>query len=688
MSPGNDESRVTQQQALWRAATGALAAGDHPAAMQKLAASITPQDGFQAQARVAKLFASLSRASLGLRPLKMAIVANSTVDHFAEVLHFWLAKAGLAAEIYIAPFDTTTQTVLDPNSALYQFKPELVWLFSTYRDVPLDFAAGSTAEMMRAAIDAAITRTTTLWQPLQDRLNCIVIQNNADIPAHDSFGNMAGAAAWGTRTASRLYNADLAIAATASKLPSSVVVFDLDHLASEFGKARWIDSRYWFHSKHAFSFDAVGFVAHAAAQLIAAAKGLSKKCLVIDLDNTIWGGVIGDDGLHGADGSADSGAEGIRLGADAGAEGEAFVAFQEHIRQLKARGIILAVCSKNDLENAQEPFIKHPDMRLRLADIAVFMANWKSKPDNLREIAATLNIGLDAMVFVDDNPAERELVRQQLPDVAVPEMPDDPALFIQALAAGRHFEVVTLSADDLERTRFYRENAERQVEQNAFLSSNGNHADDSSNNLAAYLDSLAMIGEAHKIDDANNINLPRAAQLINKSNQFHLTGTRYTETELRILVSNQEHSVYCFKLRDRFGDNGLISVVILKQFESALHVDTWVMSCRVLGRTMEEFIFNLVNAAAVERHCKTITGQYIPSAKNKLVSNLYERLGFDAVMTASSLENDSLQSTRWQRAVSTQTSTDQSLHPLGPLQSSPPPLNLVTHVRTTTVSDL
>ncbi len=680
MSPGNGESRAAQQRALWSAAKDALAAGDHPAAMRKLATSITPQDGFQAQARVAKLFALLPLASLGLRPIKMAILANSTVDHFADVLRFWLATAGLEAEIYIAPFDTTTQTVLDQSSELYQFKPELVWLFSTCRDVPLDFAAGSNPEVMRTKIDAAIARTITLWQPLLDRLNCIVIQNNADIPAHDRFGNMAGAAAWGTRTALRLYNAELAFAATASKPHSNVVVFDLDHLASEFGKARWIDSRYWFHSKHAFSFDAVGFVAHAAAQLIAAAKGLSKKCLVIDLDNTIWGGVIGDDGLHSADG--------IRLGADAGADGEAFVAFQEYIRQLKARGVILAVCSKNDLENAQEPFIKHPDMRLRLDDIAVFIANWKSKPDNLREIAATLNIGLDAMVFVDDNPAEREMVRQQLPEVAVPEMPDDPALFIQALAAGRHFEAVTLSADDLERARYYRENAERQVQRNAFLNSNGNNGDDSSNNLAAFLDSLEMIGEVHKIDDANNINLPRAAQLINKSNQFHLTGTRYTEAELRALVSNQEYLVYCFKLRDRFGDNGLISVVILKQSDSALHVDTWVMSCRVLGRTMEEFIFKVLSAAAFDRHCKIITGHYIPSAKNKLVSNLYKRLGFDAVSMASTLGNDSLQSTRWQRAVTTQTSTDQSLHPLQPLQSSHPSLNLVTHVRTTTASDL
>jgi len=341
---------------------------------------------------------------------------------------------------------------------------------------------------------------------------------------------------------------------------------------------------------------------------------------VLDLDNTLWGGVIGDDGL-----------DGIRLGT--GPEGEAFVAFQAYLQALGRRGIVLAVSSKNDPKNAAEPFEKHPDMRLRLGDIAVFRANWDNKPDNIREIARTLNLGLDAFVFIDDNPAEREMVRQLLPMVEVPELAADPADYIASLATQNLFEATLYSAEDGERARLYRENAERDA-------SSRTAAD-----LSSYLANLAMRAAVGPVDA---FTLPRMAQLINKSNQFHLTGTRYAEAELAALAADPAATMLWFRLADRFGDNGLISVVILKQAGDGLEIDTWVMSCRVLGRTMEEFIANEIRAVAQARGCARILGSYHPSAKNGLVAGLYARLGFDA------LENDGAV-TRWQASAGADT---------------------------------
>jgi len=347
--------------------------------------------------------------------------------------------------------------------------------------------------------------------------------------------------------------------------------------------------------------DAYGLVAYRAARLIAAIKGRAKKVLALDLDNTLWGGVIGDDGL-----------EGIRLGA--GPEGEAFVAFQEYVRALKDRGIVLAVCSKNEEATAKEPFERHPDMRLRLDDIAVFKANWNNKADNLREIAQLLNLGLDSFVFVDDNPVERGLVRELLPEVAVPELPEDPADYVAALDREFAFETVTFTAEDEKRGDLYRDNARRAELQQSFT------------DVSQYLRSLDMEGVAQDVDA---FTLPRAAQLINKSNQFHLTTTRYTEAELEAFRANPDYRVRVYSLRDRFGDNGLISSVILKrETDDTLAIDTWVMSCRVLSRTMEEFICRDIIDVADSFRCKRVCGLYRPTKKNALVAGLYERMKF------------------------------------------------------------
>jgi FkbH-like protein len=585
-----------QVRASLKSAKALVGQGRHAEAFALLRSEIAPETDFVLQARAASILASIPAGALGLRPLRLAVLASSTVDHLVQILRFWLAVAGIEVDTYIAPYDNVDQTVLDPASPLYAFNPQIVWLFTTHRDVNLEVAPGASQVQVQAVAGDEVARRAMLWTVLGERLGCLRLQNNADLPADDPFGHMAGAVPWGRRCVLRQYNSMLTAAA-----PAGVVVFDLEHVAALWGGNRWIDPRHWFHSKHAFSINATGFVASRAASLIGASLGLAKKCLVLDLDNTLWGGVIGDDGLAG-----------IALGA--GAAGEAFTAFQRHVKALGQRGIVLAVCSKNDPETARRPFIEHPDMVLRLQDIAVFRAAWTDKASGIRDIATTLGLGLDAVVFVDDNPVERDLVRQHLPSVQVLEMPDDPALFVETLARAGCFESTVFSAEDRVRGIAYASNVQREALR-------GESVD-----LAGYLRSLRM--EA-KVGDGSDMNLPRIAQLINKSNQFHLTGRRVLEPELLALRDRADHRIVCFRLTDRFGDNGLISALILRRAGEALHIDVWVMSCRVLGRSMEEFIANEVLRVACEWQCRGIVGYYVASARNMLVAGLYERLGFE-----------------------------------------------------------
>jgi FkbH-like protein len=569
--------------------------GDHRAALAELCACVQPETQFVDQARAARLLGAIDFASLALRKLRMTLLASHTLDHFAGVLRLWLASAGFDADISIAPFDTTVASVLDPESAVYRQNPDIVWLFTTHRDLKLALAPDADRTALADAVAGAVAEREMLWATLRRQAGCLVLDTLVDMPADDPYGNLAGAAPWGSRALLRRYNADLALAA-----PSGVILFDLDHVAACWGRRRWEDPRYWFHSRHAFALDASGAVAHAASRLLAGARGLAKKCLVLDLDNTLWGGVIGDDGLTG-----------IRLGS--GAEGEAFVAFQSVIKALKDRGIILAACSKNNADTAASVFREHPDSVLRMDDFAVFIANWDNKADNIRDIAARLNIGLDALVFVDDNPLERDIVRRHLPEVAVVDLPDDPSLYVAALARGAWFEAIAFSAEDRERSRYYADNARRAADRTNFVDMD---------------DYLSGLGMAAIVGGVDAFHLPRMAQLIGKSNQFHLTGTRYGEAELAALAARPDWHIRRIHLADRFGDNGLIACLVLHATDDTLEIDTWVMSCRVLARSVEEFIACKLQEIAVETGCSTLLGRYIRSAKNDLVSGLYRRLGF------------------------------------------------------------
>ena len=571
-----------------------------------------PEDEFVLQRKYSSLFKSIPEETLKLMRVRIAVLASSTTHHFCAILVYWLAKLGLLAEMYEAEYDTIKQSILDENSDFYKFDPDITIIFTNYRDLRLNNLQIDSNDNIKKRVNETVGEYVSLWRRIQQSSKSYIIQNNADLPAYRVLGNYEGTFLQGNINLLRNYNMKLV-----ESVEPGVAIFDLDYISSLIGKSKWHDLRYWYHSKHAFLPDVTGLVAFEMSKLIGAVKGLSKKCVVLDLDNTLWGGIIGDDGL-----------EGIILGTEA--DGEAFVEFQEYLLELKNRGIILTVCSKNDESLAKEPFLKHPDMIIKLDDIAVFKANWNNKIDNIKEIALDLNIELDSMVFIDDNPVERDMVRSFLPMVETPEMPEDPAAYIYELSRHSYFEAISFSEDDKGRSVYYQNKHEHNEFKNQF------------NNLSEYLQNLKMEAVTQDFD---KINISRVAQLINKSNQFHLTNNRYTESEILKMELLDNKFCRCFKLKDCFGDNGLISVIILEEREDkVLFIDTWVMSCRVLSRGMEEFVCNEIISIAKKIGARTILGKYIQTKKNKLVSGLYERLLFSKV------ENNSM-ATFWELKV-------------------------------------
>ncbi len=381
----------------------------------------------------------------------------------------------------------------------------------------------------------------------------------------------------------------------------------VDKYAAIEGLEIWPVPTLWFRSKQEIHPRVSPLYGDYAIRLVAAQKGLTSKCLVLVLDNTLWGGVVGEEGL-----------EGIALG-NGSATGEAFVAFQNYILKLKERGVILAVCSKNDEADALLPFTSHRDMVLKRSDIACFVANWLDKASNLRQIAHSLNIGIESLVFVDDSPFERNLIRQELPEVAVPEMPEDPALYVQYLSRAGYFEALTLTQEDRERSGQYQANAERETLR------------ESSPDLQSYLRSMQMEMEWRPFDE---LGLKRIVQLINKTNQFNLTTRRYSEGAVRELLTDPRARSWQIRLKDRFGDNGVIAVLIcVLRASGELFIDTWLMSCRVLGRRVEEASLDLLVDEANRIGVETILAEYRPTAKNGMVKDLYARLGFDLIDT-------------------------------------------------------
>lgn len=526
------------------------------------------------------------------RTARIAVLGSYTVDQFAALLPLAAARTGIAAEIYTCGYGQYRQEILDPTSGLYAFAPDVVILAVHAGEAGLpEFSASPQAD-----IDTEVAAWSQLWSLIRARTGARIVQHTFVVPPEESFGHLAVKTP-GVRS-SMLREVNRMLAKEAGDV---VALVDCDQLAGRVGKDVWFNARYWHLAKQAVSLACVPILTRHTAAVVAAQLGLSRKCLVLDLDNTLWGGVLGEDGLHG-----------IKLGA--GAVGEAFSAFQSYVLQLQRRGIVLAVCSKNNESDVLEVFREHPDMVLTLDDIALVMAGWDDKPAQLRRIAKSLDLGLDSLLFVDDNPAEREAVRQLVPEVDVLSLPADPAGYVAALANYPYFEPATITADDRARTEQYRARAGIAILQ------------EESSSLESFWSSLQMSMGVERLDAAN---LTRAAQLVGKTNQFNLTIRRRSPDQLAAIAEDSRWVAWCFRLRDRFANHGLVGLLLAEQqSDEELFVDTWLMSCRVIGRSVEDEMMQLVLSEASRRGCRRVVGSYVKGPKNALVSGLYQRLGF------------------------------------------------------------
>lgn len=549
-----------------------------------------------------------------LVPFRLAVLGNSTLDLTAPALVASAARHGIALEVVLPSYDQVAQEALTPDSRVNASRPDAVLLALDHRALPLRLRAGD-HDAAQGSLQGGLGYLRTLRGGIRSNGSAVCIFQTFAPPPESLFGNLDRALPGTRRHLLQALNQGLVELA----IESGDVLLDVAALAETVGLADWHDPQQWNLGKFAFADTFVPLYAEHVARTVAALRGKSRKALVLDLDNTLWGGVIGDDGL-----------EGIRI-AQGDAEGEAHLALQRLALELRERGIVLAVCSKNQDETARAPFERHPEMLLKLEHIAVFQANWDDKATNLQAIARELSLGLEALVFLDDNPAERGLVRRLLPQVAVPELPADPAHYARTLAAGGYFEAVSFTPEDSRRADAYRDNARR-----ASLERQMGGVD-------AYLASLDMTITFSPFDATGRA---RIVQLINKSNQYNLTTRRYTEPE--VLAAEEDAQVFTLQVRlsDTFGDNGMISVVICRPGARATwEIDTWLMSCRVLGRRVEHMVLAELLKRARAAGITRLLGIYRPTDRNKLVVDHYEKLGFGK------LTEDASGETRWELEV-------------------------------------
>ena len=539
-------------------------------------------------------------ARAGLQPLRLAILGGSTTNEVADLAELYLLDSGFAPVLYQSEYGRFEVEATQDSAALEEFRPDLVYIHTSVRNIQHFAPIGASEEEFDGAVAAERKRFEGIWDALEEKLGCLVIQNNFEFPENAILGNLDASLSGGhTRFVAEL-NGQFARAAAARP---RLLMQDVLSLAARIGLDTWFDDERYFSYKLVTSPEGSQALAQSVAALVRASYGRTRKVLVLDLDNTLWGGVIGDDGV-----------EKIQIGRETPVA-EAYTDFQQYCLALRNRGILLAVCSKNNDETARAGF-EHPDSILKLEHISCFKANWNPKHENIAEIARELNLGADSFVFVDDNPAERAIVEGQVAGIAVPDVGANVADFARIIEAGRYFEQTSFSKEDLDRAALYQDNSARAAFESKFA------------NYGEYLDSLEMTAE---IEDFKPIYLDRITQLTNKTNQFNLTTRRYTLPEMELVMESREHVGIYGKLSDRFGDNGLISVVAAHLEGAALEIDLWLMSCRVLKRDMEVAMLDALVKRAASLGASTLSGRYIPSKKNGMVAGHYEALGFTKV---------------------------------------------------------
>ena len=532
-----------------------------------------------------------------LHSIKVALLGDTATQFLAIALRGIAVERGFKIDLFEAYFNQVERQLLDATSELYEFVPDYIIVFQSSHKLLTKYNKLS-VEQQHLLADNRLSFIDNIAKSVKSR---VIYFNYPEIDdtVYGSYSNRVESSF--TYQVRKLNFMLMGISVKYSNL----FICDIATIQNKIGRDTMFHPAVYIGSEMVFSIDSLPYIAAKTIDIISAIEGKFKKCLILDLDNTVWGGIVGDDGY-----------EKLELGHELGI-GKAFTEFQQWALKLKNRGIILAICSKNNEDTAKEPFEKHPEMVLRLEDIAVFIANWENKADNIRRIQAILNIGFDSMVFLDDNPFERNLVRENLPEVTVPELPEDPAHYLEYIYSLNLFETATVSSTDADRTKQYQVEAERQSTQMSFT------------NEADFLKSLDMKSEVRAF---NNFNTPRVSQLSQRSNQFNLRTVRYTESEIGLMSKNKDFHTFSFTLTDKFGDNGLICVVILEvKNKETVFIDTWFMSCRVLKRGMENFVLNTVVEYARNKGYKNIIGEYIPTPKNSMVKDHYSNLGFSNV---------------------------------------------------------
>lgn len=538
----------------------------------------------------------LAREDISYIPSRIAILGGSTVDDIKNVLEIFLLSSGIKPTFYQSEYNKFYEDAVFGNAELDAFQPEIVIVFTGVANITNWPIMADSQTAMQEKMSAEYGRFAAVWKALKKRYRAVIIQNNFDLPYESDTGSFSAVSGRGNFVAA--LNAKFSEYADNHE---GFYLHDLHGLSARVGLRKWHNPSQYVAYKFAMDYDVMPEVSLGMAKIIRAILGKAKKCLVLDLDNTLWGGVIGDDGV-----------ENIKIGHETPAA-EAYTAWQEYVLRLKERGVILAVCSKNEEDIAKSGFA-HPDSVLKFSDVAAFKANWLPKNENIVAIAREINIGTDSLVFIDDNPAERQIVRDTMPEVAVPEVDgSDVFSYIRAIEEAGYFEAVTVATDDLNRNENYQANKARQ---------------ELSASAASYGDFLKALNMTAEIDEFKPVYFDRIAQLTGKTNQFNLTTRRYTIAEIESMANAPHYITLYGRLADKFGDNGLISVIIGEIKEGGLHILLWLMSCRVLKRGMEENMLDVLVAKTKAAGCTKLIGYYYPTKKNKMVAGMYESFGF------------------------------------------------------------
>lgn len=539
----------------------------------------------------------LAKSEVEGKEYKVAVLGNVATQFFSLGIKGNLKAEGINATVFDADYNQIDAQLLDTSSETYELNPDVVILYIATDKIYEEFLDTSIA-LRNGFAEMYKDKIVRYWNLIKANSSAKIIQTNFTEIDDRAFGNYSSKVddsfIYQIRKLNYLLEEEM-------KDRKEVYPLDLLSIQIQLGIKEFYDTVLYYNAKMAVTMDAIPYISKNVADIIKTFRGSFKKGVILDLDNTLWGGVIGDDGLGG-----------IEIGELK--RGHVFSDFQRWLKQLKDRGILLCVCSKNNEDTAKEPFEKHEEMVLKLDDFSMFVANWEDKASNIRFIQKNLNIGMDSLVFIDDNPFERNLVRSMIPEITVPELPEDPANYLSFLQGENLFETASYSADDKERTKQYQAEFKRKTLEQEFVS------------IDDYLKNLEMIGEAKPFEP---VRYSRIAQLTQRSNQFNLRTIRYTEADIERIAEDDKYITIYYTLKDKFGDHGLVSVVIMeKKSDKEIFVDTWLMSCRVLKRGMEEFIINKLVETAKNNGIETIYSEYIETPKNKMVKDIYKTMGF------------------------------------------------------------